>query len=281
MGERSWLPQGAPRAAVQLVHGMCEHIGRYDAFARRLADRGYAVFARDLPGHGEDCATPGYTPGNMWEDSLNVIRRDHEALRSRYPGIPAVVFGHSYGSFLTQRLVPELGADAYILSGSSRHSDTEKLTRLSALAQTLPPEEPAQKLAELTFVAYNGKFQAEGTNAWLTRDPQQVEKYNRDPHCGFVASGNFYRGMYGGLLGLCEPDFPPCAAAPVPVLIMSGDMDPVGGYGEGVRALAQLYGRQGYAVTLQLYPQGRHEMLNETNRDRVIEDVLRFLDEST
>lgn len=277
MSERFWLPEGAPRAAVQLVHGMCEHIGRYDAFARCLTEQDYVVFARDLPGHGEECTTPGYAGGDMWEASLQTIRGDNKALRKKYPGIPVVVFGHSYGSFLTQRLVPELSADAYILSGSCRQTDSEKLTKLLGLAKTLPPEEPAYRLAELTFVAYNSRFEAEGTNAWLSRDRAQVEKYNSDPYCGFVASGSFYQGLYSGLVGLCEPEFPPAVDKAIPILVMSGDMDPVGNFGEGVTSLAELYRERGYDVTLRLYPNGRHEMLNETNRDQAIGHVLDFL----
>lgn len=280
MSKQLWLPSGEAKAVIQLIHGMCEHIGRYEGFARQLTDRGYAVFARDLPGHGADCPTLGYAEGNMWDKTLDVLRQDHQALREKFPGIPRIVFGHSYGSFLLQRLIPELGADAYILSGSSRQQDGEKLGRLLAMAMELPEAQPADKLAQLTFVAYNKSFEAEGPNAWLSRDHAQVEKYNADPLCGFVSSGAFYRGMYGGLVGLCDPDFPPAAEKATPILVMSGDKDPVGGFGVGVQALAQLYRERGYDVTLRLYPDGRHEMLNETNRDQVICHILLFLDQT-
>lgn len=279
MSKRFWLPAEGPRAIVQLIHGMCEHIGRYEGFARQLTDRGYAVFARDLPGHGPDCPTLGYAQGNMWEQTLEVLRQDHKALRRQYPELPVIVFGHSYGSFLLQRLIPELKADAYILSGSSRQQDPEKLGRLLAMAKELPEDQPADKLAQLTFVAYNKSFEAEGPNAWLSRDHAQVEKYNADPLCGFVSSGAFYQGMYGGLVGLCDPAFPPAAEKAVPILVMSGDKDPVGNFGTGVEALAALYRERGYDVTLCLYPDGRHEMLNETNRDQVVCHILRFLDQ--
>lgn len=279
MSKELWLPSGEVKAVIQLIHGMCEHIGRYDGFARCLADQGYAVFARDLPGHGADCAVLGYAEGNMWEETLKVIREDHEALRKQYPDLPHIVFGHSYGSFLLQRLVPELKASAYILSGSSRQMDAEKLGKLLALAESMPPAQPAEKLAQLTFVAYNQPFDAEGPNAWLSRDASQVEKYNADPLCGFVSSGAFYQGMYGGLVGLCDPAFPPAASEPLPILVMSGDKDPVGNFGTGVNALASLYRERGYAVTLRLYPEGRHEMLNETNREQVISDILNYIDQ--
>lgn len=280
MSKQYWLPKRKAKAVVQLIHGMCEHIGRYDSFARCLADQGYAVFARDLPGHGADCPTLGYSGDDMWEETLAVLRKDHQALREQYPDIPRIVFGHSYGSFLLQRLIPELKADAYILSGSSRQQDAEKLGRLLAMAKELPEDQPADKLAQLTFVAYNKSFEAEGPNAWLSRDHAQVEKYNADPLCGFVSSGAFYQGMYGGLVGLCDPVFPPAAEKAAPILVMSGDKDPVGNFGTGVEALAALYRERGYDVTLCLYPDGRHEMLNETNRDQVVCNILRFLDQT-
>lgn len=280
MSKQLWLPSGEIKAVVQLIHGMCEHIGRYEGFARQLNDRGYAVFARDLPGHGPDCPTLGYAEGNMWEKTLEVLRQDHRAIREQYPELPIAVFGHSYGSFLLQRLIPELKADTYILSGSSRQQDSEKLGRLLAMAKELPADQPADKLAQLTFVAYNKSFEAEGPNAWLSRDHAQVEKYNADPLCGFVSSGAFYQGMYGGLVGLCDPAFPPAAEKATPILVMSGDKDPVGNFGTGVEALAALYRVRGYDVTLCLYPDGRHEMLNETNRDQVVCHILRFLDQT-
>lgn len=280
MSKQYWLPQGQAKAVVQLIHGMCEHIGRYEGFAHQLADRGCAVFARDLPGHGPDCPTLGYAEGDMWEKTLEVLRQDHADLRRQYPELPIIVFGHSYGSFLLQRLIPELGADAYILSGSNRQQDREKLGKLLAIAEELPLAEPAERLAQLTFVAYNKPFDAEGPNAWLSRDPEQVAKYNADPLCGFVSSGAFYRGMYGGLVGLCDPAFPPAAQKPTPILVMSGDRDPVGNFGTGVEALAALYRERGYDVTLRLYPGGRHEMLNEINSDEAVSQILHFIQQA-
>lgn len=278
MSKQLWLPSVEAKAVVQIIHGMCEHIGRYDDFARVLTNRGYAVFARDLPGHGTDCATPGYAEGNMWEESLSVIREDFIALQSRFPNLPHIVFGHSYGSFLLQRLIPELNASAFILSGSNRQMDTEKLGKLLALAETLSPKQPADKLAELTFAAYNKPFEAEGANAWLSRDLSCVAKYNADPYCGYVSSAAFYCGMYGGLIGLCDPAFPPVASEPQSIMLVSGDRDPVGNFGAGVKELASLYIERGYDVTLKLYPDGRHEMLNELNREQVFSDILSFTD---
>lgn len=277
MSELLWLPEGEPRAALLLIHGMCEHVRRYEAFARALNARGFAVLAGDLPGHGPECPTLGYCPGDMWALSQEAIRGNYTRLRQRYPHLPIVVFGHSYGSFLLQSLVPTLGADAYILSGSARQTDPEKLKALYDMACAMAPQEKANAIAELSFNAFNHSFAAEGRNAWLSRDRAQVERYNADPLCGFVVSGSFYKGMYGGLIELCDPEFPPRPNKPVPILVMSGDQDPVGGFGEGVKALAELYARRGYPVTLRLYPEARHETLNERNREEVTADVLAFL----
>lgn len=280
MSEWWILPDGQPRAVVQIIHGMCEHIGRYRMFAEALSGEGYAVYSCDLPGHGSDCPTLGYAPGSMWENTLSQLREACASVRARYPGLPIAVFGHSYGSFLLQRLLPELGADAYILSGSCRQSDSQKLRFLLEKAEALPEAEPAYELAELTFAAYNKPFEQEGKNAWLSRDSQRVSLYNADHLCGFVCSANFYRGLYTGLLGLCDSEFPPAAEKKVPVLVMSVSRDPVGLFGEGVTPLAELYTQRGYAAELRLYEQGRHEMLNELNRSEVVKDVLDFLKRS-
>lgn len=277
MSTKLWVPEGTPVAAVQIIHGMCEHIMRYDAFAKALNAQGYVVLASDLPGHGPECPTLGYCPGDMWQVTLDAIRKDNKALKEQFPGIPVIVFGHSYGSFLLQTLVPELGADAYVLSGSSRQQAADTLRSLYDMACAMAPEELAYKIADLSFNAYNKPFEAEGRNAWLSRDRAQVEKYNSDPLCGFVVSSSFYKGMYGGLIDLCDPSFPPKPEKAVPILVMSGDHDPVGGFGVGVKALAELYTERGYDTALNLYVDGRHEMLNEINKADVIEDILAFI----
>lgn len=100
MSEWWILPDGQPRAVVQIIHGMCEHIGRYRMFAEALSGEGYAVYSCDLPGHGSDCPTLGYAPGSMWENTLSQLREACASVRARYPGLPIAVFGHSYGSFL-------------------------------------------------------------------------------------------------------------------------------------------------------------------------------------
>ncbi len=277
MSENWYIPQEAPRGLVMVIHGMCEYAARYEPFARFLNTLGYGVYACDLPGHGADCTTLGYAPGDMWADTLTMLRNAFKTMRRRFPGLPAAVFGHSYGSFLLQRLLPEMDADGFILSGSCLQTDADKLGRLLQMAGSIPEAEKAEQLAALTFEAYNRSFAKEGRNAWLTRDREQVDKYNADALCGFVCSGNFYRGLYGGLIGLCDPSWPPVAARTVPVLVLSGDKDPVGMFGTGVRMLHERYQARGYAAQLKLYPDGRHEMLHELNCDEVLADIRGFL----
>lgn len=277
MSEVWYLPEGEIKGAVMIIHGMCEYAARYKPFAGFLNDLGYAVYAKDLPGHGPDCNTLGYAPGDMWAVTLDVLRAGYQAMKVRFPGVPTAVFGHSYGSFLLQRLLPELDASAFILSGSCLQADADKLTHLLQMACALPEADKAFQLAELTFQAYNKSFAAEGTNAWLTRDAAQVALYNADPLCGFVCSANFYRGLYSGLVGLCDPAWPPAASRDIPVLVLSGDNDPVGQFGTGVRALYERYAARGYNTKLKLYKDGRHEMLHEWNHEEVLNDIRVFL----
>lgn len=277
MSSKWWYPSGFPKAVVQIIHGMCEHIGRYDNFAKALVQQGYAVFACDLPGHGRDCPHLGYAEGDMWTSSLEQIRVSAAEIKQTFPGLPCAIFGHSYGSYLLQRLIPELDANAFILSGSCRQQDTVRLRLLWEKTLSSPWDKPADDLAALSFEAYNNYFPGEGKNAWLTRDLAQVEKYNADPLCGFIASYNFYRGMYHGLIELCDPAFPPEVSKPKPILLISGKEDPVGRFGDGVTALADLYTQKAYSVQLVLYENARHEVLNEENRGEVYACILNFL----
>ena len=278
MSSQWWYPSGSPKAVIQIIHGMCEHIGRYDNFAKMLVQQEYAVFACNLPGHGPDCPHLGYAEGDMWASSLEQIRASAAEIRQTFPGLPFAVFGHSYGSYLLQRLIPELDADAFILSGSCRQQDPVKLQALLGKATVSPKNGPADDLTALTFGAYNSRFAGEGKNAWLSRNQTQVKKYNADPLCGFTASYNFYRGMYHGLIELCDPAFPPKASRPTPILLISGKEDPVGRFGDGVTALADLYRQKAYSVQLVLYENARHEVLNEENRSEVYACILDFLD---
>jgi len=275
----SWIPAGQPRSAVKIIHGMCEHCGRYDGFAKALVAEGYAVYANDLRGHGELAKEHlGYHEGNMWDGDVDDQKCIIGMIKEKYPDIPVYVFAHSYGSFLCQELIGTFeGVQKYVLSGSCIRDNAEGYGKLLSYARTLPEKALANEINANAFASYNGRFEADGPMAWLSRDIESNKRYVADPYCGFVVSNNFYASMFSGCLRLSESGFFAKSKEKPPVLLVSGDQDPVGEYGQGVVALGKLLEKSGFPTEVCLFPGARHEVLNETNKAEVIEKVKSFL----
>lgn len=275
-----WDEVKEPRLVVQLVHGMCEHSLRYDHFAKWLNERGIIVAMNDQRGHGAS-ANPdsyGYEEGEMWENNVADQISLSEYLVDKYK-LPLVLFGHSYGSFLTQRLIEiDHLPLAYVLSGSC-YMKNALMAVGAVIAKSMARKNgnmPNVTMANMSFKAYEKTYP--GRNSWLNRDQKEVDKYNADPACGYVASRNFYYTFTKGLKTIYTKE----AAAKVdldkPIYIFSGAGDPVGEYGKGVQKLYDFYKNLGVKeLSMKLYENGRHEMLNEINKMEVYEDVLEYL----
>lgn len=270
-----------PRALVQIAHGMAEHIERYDAFARYLNGLGYTVFGDDHRGHGQtDPDALGLTGGG---DIFALTVSDMMALSSlfieRYR-LPLVLYGHSYGSFLSEAYL-NAGCThlaGCVLSGSAL-MDGGTLAFGKLLAKTKKPDTPGEIFASITFRAYDRKIN-EGINGWLTRDKAEVGKYNTDPLCGFTCSYGFYRAFFNGLIGI-NKDKTKTARPNFPLLLISGNRDGVGGKNAKlVKKLDAYYRKKGFAPTLKIFDGARHETLNETNRDEVFAYISAFIDQA-
>ncbi len=285
---RTWLPDGEPKGVVQLAHGMAEHSGRYERFAQALTDAGYAVWAHDHRGHGETAGTPqdrGYfADGNGWDAAVEDIHAVGEAARAQHPDLPFFFFGHSMGSLLGRDYVTRYGQHlgGAIFSGTGGDQGLlgaigERIARLEARIRGRRATSPLMNT--LTFGQFNHGFRPTTTKFdWLSRDADEVAKYMADPRCGGVFTAGFFADLLGGVNSL--PRLAPLVPVDLPVHFLSGDRDPVGGNGKGVRGVADSFTAAGVRdVTLTLYPQGRHEMLNEINRDEVTADVIEWLDE--
>jgi alpha-beta hydrolase superfamily lysophospholipase len=295
-----WLPSGtagAPgagtdaRAVVQVVHGAAEHAQRYDRLARVLNEAGYAVYADDHRGHGRT-ARSVERAGLAGPDAWNAMVRDENQLTDliaeAHPGKPIVLLGHSMGSFIAQDYVTRWGdrLAAAVFSGSSGSAPegSEDLReRVEAAMATTGPDQPSEDFAML-FAGFNDPFldsaPAGGPTGfeWLSRDADEVRKYVDDPFCGFLFSNGLVHDMAGGLDRLWEGTADADIPRSLPVLIISGARDPVGRDGEGVHELTERYRKVGLDVTEILYPDARHEIFNETNRDEVHRDLLAWLD---
>jgi alpha-beta hydrolase superfamily lysophospholipase len=284
-GERR-LPGTAPKASVLIAHGMAEHAARYGRFAGELAAGGYAVFAPDHRGHGRTAGGDdklGWAGGDGW----NAMLRDLDALaalvRERHPQAPLVLFGHSMGSVLAQRFA-QLHGDrlaGLILSGTFGAAPNIGAGIAAAtVLRLLRGDRAPSPLQRTMFAGFNKGFAPQRTGfEWLSRDDAEVRKYADDPRCGFTFSNRLLVDMLRGYAETWKPANEQRIPAALPVLFFSGARDPVGANTRGVTALAQRYRALGLRdVQVTFYPDARHEMLNETNRDEVVRDVLGWLD---
>ena len=286
---RCCMPEGEVRATVQIAHGIAEYAARYDAFASFLADKGIAVYANDHMGHGEsisaDWPLSYFGEGKGWDMAIADMKKLHEIAAEENPDVPSFLFGHSMGSFLsrTYMITHPDDFDAVILSGTGQQS--KLLVTGGKLMAKMEIKKhgcayQSELLNSLAFGSYNKGYEAPRTSHdWLSRDAQCVDKYLADPLCGFLPSAGLFHQM------MCGIDFIGNAAnlrkmnPELPVYFMSGDADPVGENGKGVRRAFASFVKAGMKdVSIRLYKGGRHEMLNEINKEDVYGDILACLE---
>lgn len=285
-----WIPTRAPKFILQISHGMAEFARRYDHFAELANKEGFVVYADDHRGHGETAKTldaAGYLADS---DGFNKVVEDVRAVTLKaqedYPGIPVVLFAHSFGSFIGQRYIQLYGDKiaACVLSGS-KGPDPFMVAPARLLANLIAlfkgKKYRSNLLHNLAFGSYNKRIpHAKSENSWLSRDDLEVEKYDASPWCGFICTVGFYCDLMDGLTLVHSKKAFSLLPKQLPVLLTGGSDDPVSAYGKTLEKLAQIYAKQGMTdVTLRLYDGGRHEMVNETNKDEFMQDVLSWIKE--
>lgn len=284
---RLWRPEGTPQAVVQLVHGMAEHMDRYDPVARRLNRAGLAVVGHTHLGHGPRAQRQGYfADHDGWQHLIDDVHRLRGIAQEQFPGLPYLMLGHSMGSFVTRCYLQEHGEGlaGAMLSGTG-HFDRKTVTAALAAANLVclfgGARKPSALIDQLAFGGYNKPFAPCRTDFdWLSRAEAEVDKYVADPYCGFLFTGSGYRELFRGLKRLTDLEALKRMPPELPLLLFSGDSDPVGGMGRGVEQVAREMRDAGMKhVEVRLYPGGRHEILNETNRDEVVRDVIIFVEQ--
>ena len=284
-----WEPDQPVRAIVLIAHGMAEHIARYDRTAKKLAKEGYLVCGYNHLGHGKEAPVKGYfAQKDGWGKTVSDMKTVMDFLKQRTPGAPCMLLGHSMGSFLAREYVlryPE-DLDALVLSGTAYHPKDLCLSGL-VLANSLCglgfEKKPSKFLDRMAFSANNKTFFKPGASGfeWLSRDHKEVKKYVEDPLCGFVFTGGGFRDLFRGLLRLTDGARLKKISKSMPVYLMSGANDPVGEMGKGPQEVARRYINAGLSnVTVKLYEGARHELLNETNRDEVTDDLIAWMKQS-
>ncbi len=283
-----WTPMGAPRAVVQIVHGMCEHMGRYEEFARFLASKGFVVCGHDQLGHGntakcdEDLGFFAESDGDRF--LLEDVEKLRGIMRGRYRRLPYFLLGHSFGSFVARAYAaayPEGNIDGLIISGTCGDNLPAKAGEIAAnmIASIKGKRYRSPMLYKLAFGSYNKRFKSEikesNGNAWVTTDKEELARYNSDKFCTFRFTAQAYHDMFM-LINYNKTHLPPRST---PVLIFSGVEDPVGNYGLGVSALYEKYFESAISdVTLKLYENERHEVLTGVKRHEAFEDVSAWMD---
>lgn len=282
-------PDTPPRAIVQLTHGMVEFIGRYEELARYLADRGFAVIGHDHLGHGGSVRTSadyGYfarPDGNrtLLEDLHSVTR----LAKTEWPGRPVFLLGHSMGSFYARQYLCDYGTElaGAILMGTG-HQPLVMVQGGRALCRVLAAlhgwHHRSGLVNKMAFGSFNKAFEPARTPSdWLNRDPAEVDRYLADERCTFIFTLNGYYSMFTGIARLHDKRVLAKMPKNLPVLLLSGDADPVGENGRAVQRAAESLRKAGLGrVSVKLYPGARHELLLELNRREVFGDIAGWIE---
>lgn len=278
-----WAPTGEVRALLQISHGMVDHIARYDDFARAMNVRGIAVIGHDHLGHGKTGSREKH--GIFAEENgafyvLEDIRIAAGYGKRQYPGVPHYILGHSMGSFFVRRYLT-LHADTVdgaVIMGTG--SQSLLLLQAGSMAVRLAVEKDGRRdhnkqLHRLVLGSYNKSFEPGKTSHdWLSRDAEQAVKYEADPDCQFTFSNGAYEDFFQIMLDLKKEKQFERIPKGLPILLISGDCDPVGEQGKGVKRVYKSLKRMALTdVTMKLYKGARHELLNETNKKEVFADI--------
>lgn len=277
-----WLPEGRIRAVVQLVHGISEYILRYEPFALFLTRNGIAVTGNDHLGHGETAEGPEeYGYFENWWDLVHDVRALRVRMGEEYPEAPYFLLGHSMGSFVVRTYLVDYPGT---LTGAILSGTGQEPAALVGLGKWLTglgdPHKVNRLFTALSLGAYNRQFRPNRTGAdWICRDEAVVDAYVADPLCSFVPTAGMNHAMMSGLQYVAKKENLARMDRDMPVYFFAGDADPVGASGRGVEKVERWFREAGVRdVEVKLYPGGRHEMLNETNKEAVWADTLAWIE---
>ncbi|MCY6355562.1 alpha/beta hydrolase [Clostridium sp. ZS2-4] len=286
-----WSPEKnkKAKAVLQIAHGMAETAARYENLAEQLTKEGYIIYANDHRGHGKTAKEVdklGELGENGFEVMVDNMHQLTEIIEKENSKLPIFLLGHSMGSFLTQRYICLYGKEleGAILSGTNGSigimADIGRIIAKREIKR-IGRSEKSERMDKLSFGGYNKAFKPNRTKFdWLSRDEKEVDKYIEDPFCGTVFTAGFFYDLLGGLKLIANKNEISRVPKTLPIYIFSGDKDPVGKNGRGVLRLVKAYKKVGIKdLTYKLYTEGRHEMLNEMNRDEVIKDLLLWLED--
>ena len=288
---KAWqfAPEGEVKAVIQMHHGMAEHTNRYRNFISAFTDKGYAIFINDMLGHGQsndDKDLLGYFGD---KDGYKNIRADAKALtdiaKKEYPDKKFLIAGHSMGSLIMRCYINEYGNDfdGAVFIGTAGPTPIAKagIPIMKVVAALKGKKHHSKFLNNISLGPYDKPFEHRTHYDWGMRDTKEVDEYVSDPLCGFLFTVAGFMDLSQLTIQCNEDRWFNNVAKDKPVLLMSGDMDPVGNYGKGVKEVYQKLLDTGHKnVTLKLYPEARHEILNEINKQEVYDDLDKWIKEN-
>lgn len=282
-----WFPEAEPKAIIQIAHGMCEHSQRYKKFAEFLCGRGFIVCANDHLGHGDSVSSEdelGYfAEKDGWETAVRDMHSLTLIMKKQNPDLPYFLFGHSMGSFLARAYTTwfgsELEAVVYCGTAGPMKAAEALLLAVDAAKKAHDPYYKSSTINKLAFGSYNKRIQNRRTDFdWLSRDERVVDAYIADPRCGFVFTLNGFENLGRLLWFISQPKWFSTMRKDLPILLIAGDADPVGAYGEGVKKVFNKLVGASCSAHIKLYEGARHELTNETCRSEVFKDVSEFFE---
>lgn len=279
---------GEVKCIVQIMHGMAEYKERYEEFAQFLTDRGFVVTANDHLGHGKSVAEGGAYGYFCEQDPATVVVRDAHRLKKMtqnlYPGVPYIILGHSMGSFVLRNYICRYGTGingAIIMGTTTQPESVTKISKVLVAMQKVfcGSRHVSKFIDKLAFGAYNDKIENARTDKdWLTKDAECVDRYVADPLCGFTFTVNGFATMFELISRIGKPENLAKMPKELPLYVVSGAEDPVGEYGVGVHRTCDSLKAAGMQdVTLKLYDGDRHEVLNETDKATVMQDICDWI----
>ncbi len=282
-----WMPdnENTARCILQISHGMEEHIERYEDFASFLCDNGYIVIGSDQVGHGITLSKDelGYFGEGGYEGCIDRLHCVTLKAKQMYPDLPIVLLGHSMGSFMARGYITRYGKElnGAVIMGTSGPNPALGMGKLLINLITLFKGDRAKSrfITKMMFGSYNKKFDGEGVYQWLTKRDDIKTAYERDEYCGFGFTLNGYKGLVGILGEVSSPKWANDVPKELPILIVSGEDDPVGDYSKGVKTVYDRLKEAGIKdIRLKLFENDRHEILNETDNEEVYKYLLDYLD---
>lgn len=285
----AWLPDEPPVCILHIAHGMAEYAERYEPIAAILVQHKIAVYAHDQRAHGNSVATIsdlGLRADNWFYkqvDDISIIMQHH---KTNWPQQKIFLLGHSMGSFISQRFFQLHGntIDGLILSATNGKKDPLMSMGISLAwiqMKIFGSSYRSKLIDKLSFGKFNDAFKPNRTAFdWLSRDTKQVDTYINDPQCGFVCSAQFFYYFFKGINDAFNNKNVKSIPTHIPVYAFAGDKDPVGLSGKGFLQLISNWKTAGVKdISYKLYPGGRHEMMNEINRQEVVNDLLHWFHE--